>query len=68
MLVGSDGRTLFVTANRYSETGASDGVVLTERVAVPRAGARLQARMAQVTPTGMLDAILRAGTGVPRRL
>ena len=35
---GADGRTLFVTANRYGPEGASDGVVLTARVDVPRAG------------------------------
>lgn len=32
MLGGDDGRTLFVVANRYGADGASDGVVLTERV------------------------------------
>jgi sugar lactone lactonase YvrE len=37
MLGGDDGRTLFVVANRYGPQGASGGVVLTERVAVPRA-------------------------------
>ena len=35
VLGGEDGRTLFITANRYSGTGASDGVVLTARVDVP---------------------------------
>ena len=38
MLGGDDGRTLYVVANRYGSGGASDGVVLTERVEVPRAG------------------------------
>ena len=38
MLGGSDGRTLFVVANRYDESGASDGLVLTERVEVAHAG------------------------------
>jgi sugar lactone lactonase YvrE len=37
-LGGDDGRTLYVVANRYDEHGASDGVVLTRRVAVPRDG------------------------------
>ena len=32
MLGGDDGRTLFIVANRYSGTGASDGIVLTQRV------------------------------------
>jgi sugar lactone lactonase YvrE len=36
-LGGDDGRTLYVVANRYDESGASDGVVLTERVGVGRA-------------------------------
>jgi NAD(P)-dependent dehydrogenase (short-subunit alcohol dehydrogenase family) len=30
--------------------------------------AQIQALMAQLTPTSVLDAVLRAGTGVPRRL
>lgn len=38
MLGGRDGRTLFIVANRYSAAGPSDGVVLTERVDVKRAG------------------------------
>jgi sugar lactone lactonase YvrE len=38
MLGGDDGRTLFVVANHYGPGGASDGVVLTERVDVPSAG------------------------------
>jgi sugar lactone lactonase YvrE len=38
VLGGDDGRTLFITANRYGEQGASDGVVLTERVTVPGPG------------------------------
>jgi sugar lactone lactonase YvrE len=37
MLGGDDGRTLFIVANRYGPEGASDGVVLTKRVAIPRA-------------------------------
>jgi len=37
MLGGDDGRTLYVVANRYGPEGASDGVVLTQRVTVPRA-------------------------------
>jgi sugar lactone lactonase YvrE len=38
MLGGEDGRTLYVVANRYGPQGASDGVVLTQRVDVPHAG------------------------------
>jgi sugar lactone lactonase YvrE len=38
MLGGDDGRTLYVVANHYSGAGASDGVVLTERVDAPHAG------------------------------
>ena len=38
MLGGDDGRTLLIVANHYSEAGASDGVLLTARVEVPRAG------------------------------
>ncbi len=38
MLGGDDGRTLYVVANQYDEGGASDGVVLTQRVEVPHAG------------------------------
>jgi sugar lactone lactonase YvrE len=38
MLGGDDGRTLYVVANRYSATEASDGIVFTERVAVAHAG------------------------------
>jgi sugar lactone lactonase YvrE len=38
MLGGNDGRTLFIVANRYTEAGASDGIVLTQRVDVPHAG------------------------------
>ena len=38
MLGGDDGRTLHVVANRYGPEGASDGVVLTERVDVPGGG------------------------------
>jgi hypothetical protein len=35
MLGGDDGRTLHIVANRWSGGGASDGVVLIQRVAVP---------------------------------
>lgn len=38
MLGGDDGRTLYIVANSYADGGAPDGVVLTQRVAVPRAG------------------------------
>ncbi len=38
MLGGDDGRDLYIVANRYGPEGASDGVVLVERVAVPHAG------------------------------
>ena len=38
MLGGDDGRTLYVVANNYGPQGASDGIVLTQRVDVPRAG------------------------------
>jgi sugar lactone lactonase YvrE len=38
MLGGDDGRTLHIVANRWSSGGASDGVVLVQRVAVPRDG------------------------------
>ena len=38
MLGGDDGRTLYVVANCYTGGAASDGVVLTHRVAVARAG------------------------------
>jgi sugar lactone lactonase YvrE len=38
MLGGDDGRTLYIVANEYSGEGASDGVVLTQLVAVPHAG------------------------------
>jgi len=38
MLGGDDGRTLYIVANHYSGAGASDGVVLTESVAVPHSG------------------------------
>jgi sugar lactone lactonase YvrE len=38
MLGGDDGRTLFVVANAWDGAGAADGVVLVERVEVPRAG------------------------------
>jgi sugar lactone lactonase YvrE len=38
MLGGEDGRTLYVVANHFGQEGASDGVVLTQRVDVPHAG------------------------------
>jgi sugar lactone lactonase YvrE len=38
MLGDDDGRTLYVVANHYGPQGASDGIVLTERVGVPHAG------------------------------
>ena len=38
MLGGDDGRTLYIVANRYGDGGASDGVVMVHRVAVPHAG------------------------------
>jgi sugar lactone lactonase YvrE len=38
MLGGDDGRTLYIVANRYDAGGASDGVVLTQRVKVPHDG------------------------------
>jgi sugar lactone lactonase YvrE len=38
MLGGDDGRTLYIVANDYGPQGASDGVVFTHRVEVPRAG------------------------------
>ncbi len=38
MLGGEDGRTLYIVANDYTDGAASDGVVLTQRVGVPRAG------------------------------
>ena len=38
MLGGDDGRTLFIVANHYDGSGASDGVVLTQRVDVAHAG------------------------------
>ena len=38
MLGGDDGRTLFIVANRYGASGASDGIVLTQRVDAPHAG------------------------------
>jgi len=38
MLGGDDGRTLFIVANRYGASGASDGIVVTQRVDVPHAG------------------------------
>jgi hypothetical protein len=38
MLGGEDGKTLYIVANRYSSSAASDGIVLTQRVDVPHAG------------------------------
>jgi hypothetical protein len=38
MLGGDDGQTLFLVANRYGAGGASDGIVLTQRVETPHAG------------------------------
>ncbi|MQA17857.1 MAG: SMP-30/gluconolactonase/LRE family protein, partial [Pseudonocardiaceae bacterium] len=38
MLGGDDGRTLYIVANHYDGSGASDGVVLVHPVAVPHAG------------------------------
>ncbi|MDE3205938.1 MAG: SMP-30/gluconolactonase/LRE family protein [Acidobacteriota bacterium] len=38
MLGGDDGCSLYIVANRYSGSGASDGVVLIHQATVPRAG------------------------------
>lgn len=38
MLGGDDGMILYIVANRYTREAVSDGIVLTQRVAVPRAG------------------------------
>jgi len=38
MLGGEDGGTLYIVANNYAGYGASDGVVLTQPVSIPRAG------------------------------
>src|SRR3954453_8061137 len=38
MLGGDDGYTLFIVANRYGVSGASDGIVLTQQVDVSHAG------------------------------
>jgi sugar lactone lactonase YvrE len=38
MLGGDDGRTLYIVANNYTRTGASNGIVLIQSVAEPRAG------------------------------
>jgi sugar lactone lactonase YvrE len=38
MLGGEDGCMLYIVANRYGLSGASDGIVLIQRVAVPHAG------------------------------
>jgi hypothetical protein len=35
---GDDGRTLYIVANHYTSSGASDGIVLVHPVAVPHAG------------------------------
>ena len=37
MLGGDDGSTLFIVANHWDTTGASDGIILTEQVATPHA-------------------------------
>ena len=36
--VGDDGRTLYIVANNYGASGASDGIVMIEQVDVPHAG------------------------------
>lgn len=38
MLGDEDGRTLYIVANHYTGGSASDGIVLTQPVAVPHAG------------------------------
>jgi hypothetical protein len=38
MLGGEDGRTLYIVANHYTSGVPSDGIVLTQPVAVPHAG------------------------------
>jgi sugar lactone lactonase YvrE len=38
MLGGDDGRTLYIVANHYDGSGASDGIVLTQRVDVAHSG------------------------------
>jgi hypothetical protein len=38
MLGGDDGDTVFIVANRYGVSGASDGIVLTQQVSAPHAG------------------------------
>jgi sugar lactone lactonase YvrE len=38
VLGGEDGDTLYIVANRYTGGSASDGIVLTQPVAVPHAG------------------------------
>ena len=38
MLGGDDGRTLYIVANHYDTTGASDRIVLTQPVEVPHCG------------------------------
>jgi sugar lactone lactonase YvrE len=38
MLGGDDGRTLYIVANHYSGSGASDGIVLLQSVDVSHSG------------------------------
>jgi len=38
MLAGDNGRTLYIVANQYSGSGTSNGIMLTQPVAVPHAG------------------------------
>jgi hypothetical protein len=38
MLGSDDGRSLYIVANHYSGSGASDGIVLVQPVTVPHAG------------------------------
>jgi hypothetical protein len=38
MLGGDDRRALYIVANHYSGSGASDGIVLVQPVAVPHGG------------------------------
>lgn len=35
---GDDGRTLFIVANHYGGSGAADGILLVQPVAVPHSG------------------------------
>jgi len=58
MLGGGDGRTLYIVANRYDGTGASDGIVLAQRVDVPTPGdldARHHRNAEQERFTGVSD-------------